>query len=95
MNNSNLPPLTDCSTCRFHTVEQVPKTVEVSFDEFIETSDETESMYFCKHEKHVYQVGRLTILCSEYEPPLESVENRKSKLDEIMNRFNNRTRNKE
>lgn len=89
MSNTNINTITDCSTCRHHSRTQVPKTVEVTFDEFIETSDETDTMYHCQHPKHVYQVGRLTILCSEYESPKQI---NKAELDEFVKRFENRTK---
>lgn len=79
--------ITDCSTCRHHSSTKVPKTVEVIYDENIITSDETELLYSCKHPMHVYEVGRLTILCSEYEPP-KQVD--KAALDEFVKRFENR-----
>jgi len=81
----------DCSTCRHHSKREVPRDVKVSFDEFIETSDETDSVFDCKHPGSEREIGKLPIFCDSY----ETLKKRSlADIDAMITKWNKRNEDK-
>ncbi len=67
----------NCSNCRHHSCHDVPRSVSVykptdplfedMFPEDIETSDETDKVYECKHPSRGGEIGKLPIYCENWE----------------------------
>ena len=79
----------DCSNCKHHSSKKVPQKVDVSFDEFIETSDEEVDFYICMHpNQENKEIGLEPIKCSDYEssekPNLSGVDEMIAKFEERM-----------
>jgi len=87
MSNSEI--IKNCSNCRHHAIQKVPKTVEVGFDEYIESSDEEVDSYICKHPSVGKNIGRIPILCDQWD---KSKPASQEQLDSVMERFNSRNR---
>lgn len=91
----------NCSNCRHHSCHEVPRNVAVYkpddplfadlFPEDIETSDEMDIVYECKHESHIKEIGKAPIYCSEWE---RSSNRSTSDIDAMIERWNQRNEKK-
>ena len=78
----------NCASCKHHSIKKVPRDVEVSFDEYIETSDEEVDFYICMHPNQKNkQIGLEPIHCDDYE---RSVKTDLSETDAMIAKFNAR-----